>query len=227
MTQEYDLEPVFVFLSSLRANNRKDWFDPHKAEYENARNQFAHLLEAVLAELRDLEELRAVDPRACIQRIYRDIRFSKDKSPYHTSLSATFPAWNQRASHLPYYIHLEPGGASIVAGGLHTPTPTQLARFRKAAAQDASALKAAASAPDFYNTFGDLSGETLKTVPREFPRDHPEADLLRRKQILAILTVSDSQALSNGLAQHIASACRALRPLLLVLQEMAGPPEQD
>ena len=81
MTQEYDLEPVFVFLSSLRANNRKDWFDPHKAEYENARNQFAHLLEAVLAELRDLEELRAVDPRACIQRIYRDIRFSKDKSP--------------------------------------------------------------------------------------------------------------------------------------------------
>jgi uncharacterized protein (TIGR02453 family) len=225
MTSSSDLEPAFIFLSALRVNNRKDWFDPRKSEYEAAREQFARLLDELLAELDGFEELRGLEPRKCIQRIYRDIRFSKDKTPYHTSLSATLPSWKERAGHMPYYIHLEPGGASMVAGGLHAPSPGQLARFRAAAARDAAPLKEAAAAPQFRGLFGELRGESLKTVPREFPRDHPEAELLRRKEIVAIHPLRDADVLASGLSGRIAAACRAMRPVLLILQEMAGPPD--
>lgn len=226
MSPAYDLEPALLFLSALRMNNRKDWFDPRKSEYEAARDQFAHLLEAVIAGLSDFDELCGVEPRKCIQRIYRDMRFSKDKSPYHTALAASLPAWNLHASHMPYYIHLEPGGQSMLAGGLHAPTPAQLARFRAAAARDASALKTAVDTPEFKTLFGELRGESLKNVPREFPRDHPEADLIRRKEVVAIQPLSDAEILNDQLAQHIIAAFRAMRPFLLVLEEMAGPPEQ-
>jgi len=222
----YDLEPAFLFLSALRVNNRKDWFDPHKSEYQTARDQFASLLDEVLVNLADFEELQGVDPRKCIQRVYRDIRFSKDKSPYHAALSATLPAWKERFDYVPFYIHLEPGNGSMVAGGLHAPTPAQLARFRACAARDASALREAAAAPEFVRLFGGLGGESLKTVPRDYPRDHPEADLLRRKEIVAVHPLRDADVLAPGLCQQIVSACRALRPVLLILQEMAGPPEE-
>jgi uncharacterized protein (TIGR02453 family) len=227
MSPSYDLEPAFIFLHTLRGNNRKDWFEPHKSEYEAAREQFAQLIAEILAELTDFDELRGVDPRKCIQRIYRDIRFSKDKSPYNTAFAASLPAWNMRASTMPYYLHLEPGGGSIAAGGLHAPTAGQLAHFRAAVVRDVSALKAATAAPEFIRLYGQLSGESLKNTPREFPRDHPEADLLRKKEVLAIHTLSDADVLADGLAQHIAAAFRALRPVLQVLQDMAGPPEID
>jgi uncharacterized protein (TIGR02453 family) len=225
MAATYDLEPAFIFLSALRASNRKDWFDPRKPEYEAAREQFARLLDEVLAGLGDFEELRGVDPRKCIQRIYRDIRFSKDKSPYHTAMAASLPAWNKTTSRMPYYIHLEPGGHSMAAGGLHAPTPGQLTRFRAAVARDPSALKQAAASPEFQRVFGELKGESLKTLPRGYPNDHPEAELLRRKEIVAIHTLSDADVLSDRLAGQIIAACRAMRPVLAVLLDMAGPPE--
>jgi len=226
MSSSFNLEPGFLFLHALRVNNRKDWFDPRKAEYEAAREQFARLLEDVLAELSEFEELRGVDPRKCIQRVYRDIRFSKDKSPYHTALAASLPAWNKAANHMPYYIHLEPGGHSMVAGGLHAPTPGQLKRFRAEVVRDPSALKQAAASPEFQRIFGDLQGESLKTVPRDTPRDHPEADLLRRKEVVAVHTLRDAEVLSSGLTQQLSAACCAMRPVLAALLEMAGPPEE-
>lgn len=226
MSAPYDLEPAFVFLSALRANNRKEWFDPRKSEYESAREQLALLLEDILARLSDFEELRGVDVRKCILRVYRDVRFSKDKSPYHPYLAASLPRWDKSARRMPYYLHLEPGGQSMIAGGLHGPTPGQLARFRAAAARDPSVLKQAAAEPEFRRIFGELRGESLKTVPRDYPRDHPEAGLLRRKEVVAIHALSDGEVLADGLAEHLAAACRALRPVLAVLLEMAGPPEE-
>jgi uncharacterized protein (TIGR02453 family) len=127
---------------------------------------------------------------------------------------------------MPYYIHLEPGGHSMVAGGLHAPTPGQLKRFRAEVARDPSALKQAAASPEFQRIFGALQGESLKTVPRDTPRDHPEADLLRRKEVVAVHTLRDAEVLSSGLTQQLSTACRAMRPVLAALLEMAGPPEE-
>jgi uncharacterized protein (TIGR02453 family) len=166
MTSPFNLEPGFLFLHALRFNNRKDWFDPRKSEYEAAREQFARMLEELLAQLSDFDELKGADPRKCIQRIYRDIRFSKDKTPYHTSMSATLPAWKTQPAYLPYYIHIEPG-RSMIAGGLHMPTPDQLKRFRAAVDRDPAELKQALANESFRTYFGTLDGEALKNVPRE------------------------------------------------------------
>lgn len=222
MPIQFDLQPALAFLSGLRANNNKEWFNAHRADYEHAREQFALFLDALAAEVSKFDDLGGVQPRARIMRIYRDIRFSADKSPYRTSLAASFGP----ASRLPYYVHLEPFRGSMIAGGLYAPSPAQLARFRQAVDRgEAGRLKEAVQRPDFVANFGKLEGEQLKTAPREYPRDHPEIELLRYKQLLASHPVGDADVIAPEFLEEAAGACRALKPLLEALQEMAGPEE--
>jgi uncharacterized protein (TIGR02453 family) len=221
MQPAFDLRLSLEFLSGLRFNNNRQWFSEHRGEYEQAREQFALFLDALAAEVSKFDDLQGSRPRDHIMRIYRDVRFSADKSPYRPNFGASFGP----PTHFSYYIHLEPFRASMIAGGMYMPGPAQLARFRREVARDAGRLREVAQHPDFIQYFGGLGGEKLKTAPREYARDHPEIELLRFKQVLAVYSIQDGDLVAPDFLPEAVAACRALKPFLEVMQEMAGPEE--
>jgi uncharacterized protein (TIGR02453 family) len=218
MPNHSSLEPTLIFLDQLRLNNNKAWFDSHRREYDAARGAFEQLIEGLIDEFRASDHLQGLKARQCMTRIYRDIRFSKDKSPYKTNLGAIVGPDGWKPTSPGYYIHLEPHGQSMVAGGWYSPAPEQLDTFRKTIAEDASEFKDLIHARQFVETFGAVSGERLKTAPKGYDRAHPEIELLQLKQVTAIRRFTDQQVLADDFETHVVSACRAMRPFLDYLE---------
>ena len=156
---------VLRFLDELRQNNHKSWFDQHRSDYEAARSAFEHLIDGLIDEFRIPDHLQGLAARDCIARIYRDVRFSKDKSPYKTNFAAIIAPGGWRGADFGYYLSLAPQGQSMVAGGLYLPAPEQLNRFRQSIDAGVDAFKDITGSPDFMRAFGPVEGERLKTAP--------------------------------------------------------------
>lgn len=170
MPATLNLEPALSFLDELRQNNNKAWFDSHRPAYEAARGAFEHLINDVIDEFRVSDNLQGLAAKNCIARIYRDVRFAKDKTPYKTNLGAMIAPGGWKTTAFGYYIGVEPHGQSIVAGGLYAPTPEQLNRFRQAIDEDAATFKKVTHAKDFVEVFGEIDGDRLKTAPKGYDR---------------------------------------------------------
>jgi uncharacterized protein (TIGR02453 family) len=215
-----NLEPTLTFLTALGQNNNKPWFEAHRPDYEAARRAFEDLINAIIDEFRLADDLPALTAKDCIARIYRDVRFSKDKSPYKTNLGALVAPGGWKATRQGYYIHLEPGAHSMVAGGLYAPTPDQLNRFRQAIDQHPAGFKKILANPAFVTAFGELQGERLKTAPQGYDRAHPDIALLQLKQITVIHPFSQQQVLAPDFQQTVFDLCRAMRPFLDYLDDL-------
>lgn len=202
------------FLADLKAHNRRDWFADNKPRYEAARADFeafvAQLIGAVAAFDREIAPLEARD---CVLRIYRDTRFSKDKTPYKTSLSAHLLAGGRKQMHgrAGYYIQISPGDC-FLAGGAYLPPGEWIGRIRAAIDTDPGALKKIVGAKDFKKYFGNISGAQLKTAPRGYPKDHPEIGLLRHKSLLAVHKVPDREAMATNFLGHAGRVFAAMQP---------------
>jgi uncharacterized protein (TIGR02453 family) len=224
------------FLVDLADNNSREWFQPRKAEYERLlKEPMALLCVALDAQFRARGIPLSADPGRSPFRIYRDTRFSKDKSPYKTAVAASF-AWagdgavadgrshteNVHASG--GYFHLQPGEI-FVGGGVWHPEPSWLAAFRERVANDADELLAIVQAPAFVETFGAISddGESLKRVPAGYAADHPAADLLRKKNVTFGRRLSDDEAMSAALPTVIADAFDIGTPLMRYLAGIGAP----
>jgi uncharacterized protein (TIGR02453 family) len=208
------------FLAELAANNDRAWFQPRKAEYERL---LKRPLEALCAELAGRFEARGVplraDPATSPFRIYRDVRFSRDKSPYKTNVSASFP-WTEGGDRFGGgYFSLGPGEI-FVGGGMWHPEPARLAAWRELVANDPGRVRAAIDDPGFAATFGSLDGERLTRVPRGYPSDHPLADLLRLKDVTFGRRLSDAEALSPSLPDTIADALATAVPVMRLLGDL-------
>jgi uncharacterized protein (TIGR02453 family) len=218
------------FLADLAQNNSREWFQPRKGEYERLlKEPLEALCVALDREFRARSIPLMADPARSPFRIYRDVRFSKDKSPYKTAASASF-AWlgeGSRAegrSHTENvhasggYFHLQPGEV-FVGGGVWHPDPTWLASFRRRVADDYEGFRAIAEAPAFREAFGAVSddGESLKRVPTGFPPDHPAADLLRKKNVTFGRRLSDAEVLSPGLPATLAETFAVAVPFMRYL----------
>lgn len=203
------------FLSDLRENNNRDWFMANKPRYELAHKEFCAFVEALLL------ELAAFDPsvahftaKECVFRIYRDVRFSHDKSPYkihfgaHVSPAAKRSDIHTRAG---YYLHLEPGG-SFLAGGAYLPEAAWLKAIRQEIAYCTDEFRELLGAPDFRQYFGEMEGEKLKKAPKDYPADHPAIEWLKHKSFLATHNCLDEQVLSEDFLLHCAKVFRALHP---------------
>ena len=215
-----NLAPVLDFLSELEKNNAKPWFEEHRRDYQKAKELFEELVNQVIAEFRPVEDLGGITARDCVMRIFRDLRFSKDKSPYRTSMAASIAAGGRKSGRMAYYLHLEPHNHSMVAGGLHMPEPGQITRFREAVSSQPGPFKSIIGDPAFKEYFGSLQGERLKTAPKGFAPDHPEIELLRLKEVVAVHALTDTFVLSDGLSGHIVKALAALKPFLDYLNEL-------
>jgi uncharacterized protein (TIGR02453 family) len=209
-----DLKPVFDFLSGLKQHNNKAWFEENRAAYEIARARFESFVDQLIGEYGRTEDLGGITAKDCVMRIYRDIRFSKDKSPYKTNMSASIAPGGKKSSSLGYHLHLQPHDEGLIAGGLYMPTPEQLARFRMAIDRDAAPFKAIINDKEFKKYFGMLEGEKVKTVPQGYTRDHPEIELLRFKQVVVVHRLSDEMVLSSAFNTHTIKTFTAMKPLL-------------
>jgi uncharacterized protein (TIGR02453 family) len=208
------LKPTLDFLLALQAHNNKPWFQAHRAEYEVARQCYEDFIDDFIEEFRSIEDFENLTAKHCVFRIYRDVRFAKDKSPYKPNMGASIALGGKHSLRAPYYIHIEPPDKSFLAGGVYMPTPDQLAAIRRAIDRDPSGLNAAIGSKLFKKHFGSLAGEQLKTPPRGYPADHPEIDLLKYKQFITLHYLSDKDVLSPRLLKHTVEVFTALKPLL-------------
>src|SRR5438034_8038320 len=217
MSQAYFSPKLFQFLEQIRRNNRRAWFLKHRPEFEEfARQPGLLFITDVQLRLREVSTWLVADPKpngGSLFRIYRDVRFSKDKSPYKTHVGMNF--WHASASETVHgpglYLHLEPKG-SFLAGGIWQPDRRSLARIRDAIAWNADEWRAAKRGLR-------LGGETLTRPPRGYSADHPLVDDLKRKDFIASVDLSRSQVCSTGFLEDFLRAARKMSPLLRFLSE--------
>jgi uncharacterized protein (TIGR02453 family) len=221
MPSTLDLGSILDFLDELGHFNNKAWFDEHRPAYEAARATFYQFIDGLIDEFRATDQLQGLAAKTCVARINRDIRFSKDKSPYKTNFGAMVAPGGWKSTALGYYISIQPRGQSMVAGGWYQPTPEQLSRFRQAIDEDAAPLKKLTRAKAFVETFGAIEGERLKTAPQGYDRAHPDLALLQLKQITIIKRFTDKEVEARDFHGKVVSACRAMKPFLNYLKGVA------
>lgn len=205
---------LFPFLKALKANNNREWFTAHKTDYQSEYAAFKDFADAIYQRMQSFDVLDELN----IFRIYRDVRFSKDKSPYKSH----FSFYMRRATRLRrggYYLHIEPG-ASFVGGGFWAPEAQDLKRIRQELAADPAPLRAIISDPVFLETFGKLEGEQLKGAPQGFAKDHPAIDLLRYKQFLVMRNFTDAEVLAPQFAEQAVQTFRNMLPFFDYMSEV-------
>lgn len=221
---------AITFLADLAEHNDRAWFQPRKADYERLLKAPLEALCAALdVRFRELGIPLSADPATSPFRIHRDVRFSKDKSPYKTNLAASFPATADRdrpGDRHSYggvggYFSFGPG-RMYVGGGRWQPTPATMAAWRALVVERNADLRAALDAPAFVSTFGRLTGEAYKRVPSDAPADHADAELLKLRQILFSRQLSDRDVLSPRLTDTIATSFVAALPLMRLLATLPG-----
>ena len=207
---------TFTFLKELRKNNNRDWFKSNKSRYEVAKLEMEGFIDDVIREISKFDpSITHHTGKSCMFRIYRDVRFSKDKSPYKTHFGAHVTAAAKKSeihSRAGYYIHIGPG-ESMLAGGAYVPQGAWLKGIRAEIASDPTSFKKIINGGSFKKYFGGIEGEQLKTAPKGYPKDHPEIELLRYKSFLATHECRDEEVQSKGFVKHCGKVFKALYPL--------------
>lgn len=188
--------------------------DAHRKEYEQARQAFTELVAQLLEGLKAQDPtLEGLQPKDCIFRINRDIRFSKDKTPYKTWMSAVMAEGGKKSEQAIYYLHLQPGNESMIAGGMHEPAGEQLRKIRQEVDYNAGELKEIVSTPDFRRLFGEIQGDKLSRAPKGYPANHPNIEFLRLKSYLAIRKFSDAEVVQENFVAEVLDTFHAVQPL--------------
>ncbi len=189
-----DTPQILSFLRQLATNNEKEWMDAHRDDYQTARESFIELVTHLLLGLETEDEgMRSLDPKKCIFRTNRDIRFSKDKSPYKTNFGAALSEGGRKSGNAAYYLHLQPNDESFIGGGIYQPPSEVLAKVRQEIDYNASELRKLATVPDFKETFGEIQGDSLKRAPKGYDPDHPNIALLKLKDYIVLRKLSDEE----------------------------------
>lgn len=206
---------ILKFLKDLARNNDREWFEKNKARYLEAKQEFEALVGAVLQELVKFDAgLGGLDARKLPFRIYRDVRFSKDKRPYKTNMGAGFSPNGKLVQEPGYYLHLQPGNKSFVAGGIYMPDGPRLASIRQEIDYNPSDLKKIMSGKAFRKNFDDFDDfDKLKTAPKGYPKDHPNIEWLKLKSFIVSLPLSDKQVMEKNFVKTVAATCKSIKPL--------------
>ena len=202
------------FLRDLSENNHRDWFQANKKRYDTAHEnmkQFTKAVEKVLGETDHLETAK-------LFRIYRDVRFSKDKVPYKNSFGMGFSRATKRLRG-GYYVHIEPG-ASFVGGGFWQPNAPDLKRIRDEFVADDKPIRKIMADATFKKYFGTLQGDELKTAPRGFDKDSPVLDLIRKKSFTVSRKFTDAEVTGDNFLQEVKLTLEAMRPYFNYMSEV-------
>ena len=209
------------FLKNLKKNNNKPWFDTNRKLYEAAKVDFAGFIQSVINKQGQKDAtIKDLIAKDSMFRINRDIRFSKDKSPYKTNFGASINKGGRKAFDAAgYYFHLEPGN-SFVGGGIYMPMPEHLKKVRQEIDYNLKDFKKILSAKKFKTVYGDISrGDefSLSRVPKGYEPDNPAAEYLKLKSYIAMTRISDADLTSSNLLKKTVAAFEALHPLITFL----------
>jgi uncharacterized protein (TIGR02453 family) len=205
---------IFTFLENLKENNNRDWFHANKEAYQQAKASFDDFINEMIPVLRSIDPLiDLITAKDCAFRIYRDVRFSKEKSPYKTNMGAYIARGGKNSQLAGYYIHVEPG-QSFLAGGLYMPQPDVLKRVREEVYYNIGEFRAIVYDPGFVKVFGRIDDtEKLTNPPKGFPKDFSDIDLLKYKNYAVMHYVTDDIVLKKDYNGYVQKIFEKLYPL--------------
>lgn len=198
---------LFSFFKKLEKNNNREWFTEHKPEFKSLETEAKTFFNSVFENLQKHDDVDKIK----VFRIYRDVRFSKDKTPYKSHLGASFGRTKPRLRG-GYYVHLAPNNESFIATGFWDPHKDDLLRIRKELELDAQELRDIIGDKKFKEIWGNLVGDELKTAPKGFNKEHKDIDLIRKKQFIFTKKFTDKQVLASDFAKQVDSSFKAIRP---------------
>jgi uncharacterized protein (TIGR02453 family) len=204
------------FLSDLKQHNDREWFADNRKRYEEARTNFESFVQAVIDKIAEFDPiLKGLEVKSCTYRINRDIRFSNDKTIYKTHFGAFIVKGgkNNGDRFAGYYVHVEPGNNSMIAGGAYMPPMPWLTAIREKINEQGNQFLKIINGKEFLNVFGKIEGEKLKSAPKGYPKDHPYIELLKLKSFLASKMISDKEVLSRECFGFIINASRTMKTL--------------
>ncbi len=206
------MQAILNFLTDLKKNNNRNWFQENKKRYEESKNIFFGIVDVLIAKIKAFDPaVDVLSAKECAFRIYKDVRFSKDKTPYKTNMGAYIAKGGRKSKYAGYYIHIEPG-ASFAGGGMYCPQPDILKTLRESISENAEPLKKILKNSEFNSVFPDLYGETLKTAPRGFDKNHPDIELLRYKSYTVIKHLSDNELISENFLGNVLTIFKTQKP---------------
>lgn len=197
---------TFSFLKDLTKNNNREWFTENKERFEQQQNETKTFFNEVGEALSKVDSIE----KTKIFRIYRDVRFSKDKTPYKTNFGASY-ARTKPMFRGGYYLHIEDNN-SFIGGGFWNPNKEDLLRIRKEIELDAEELREIINTTEFKKFFGKLVGEEVKTAPKGFDKNHPDIDLIKKKQFLVMRKFTNKDVLSDNFKDEVIATFQAMRP---------------
>ena len=212
------LEPqTLKFITGLKNNNNREWFEKYRPQYEAARIDFQNFIQLVIDDLqRDDNTITGTTARECLFRINRDVRFAKDKSPYKTNFGATIKMGGKKSAYAGYYFHLEPG-ASFIGGGLWMPDAAIVKKVRQEIDYSLDEFSGIIGSKEFKSVYTDLfkgSEISLVTAPKGYEKDHPAISYLKLKSFIAETPVSDDELTKATLHKKTVGAFRTLLPFI-------------
>lgn len=215
------IEPkTFSFLKDLSENNNRDWFNTNKGHYDDAKNNVLDFVSELVMELSilDREVPENLNPKDCVMRIYRDIRFSLNKTPYKTNIGIGISPYGKNFKGPGYYLHIEPD-KSFVAGGSWFPEVNNLRAIRQEIDYNNSHLLEVTDNEKFKKYFGELDREgALKTSPKGYPADHPHIHILKLKSFTASHYLSNQELMQPNAVKNVAEGFCNLYPLIKFLR---------
>jgi uncharacterized protein (TIGR02453 family) len=211
---------TFDFLKELVNNNNREWFQANKPAYEKSRENVVEFTGKLLGLLHKIDPGidEALDPKKSVMRIYRDIRFSKNKTPYKNNFGISIPTMGLRNGGVEYYMHIQPG-KSFIAGGYWMPEADHLKAIRQEIDYNGGDLDKIITNPEFKSLFGNLrQDDKLKTVPKGYDADNEHIELLKLKSFIVTHDLKDKELLNTNSAENIAEICSKLHPLNVFLK---------
>jgi len=208
---------TLTYIKKLSANNNKVWFEENRQLFSNAKEDFEQLVKNILDQLREIDpDIAPLQPKDCIFRQYRDVRFSKDKTPYKQHMGASFDRGGKKSGFAGYYLHVEPGNRSMAGGGIWMPEGPALKKIRQEIDYNWDEFSDIINNQNFRWIYGDLEqGEfKLSREPKGYEKDNPAIEYLKLKSLVATQKLTDEELVSKGVQEKIIKAFTALMPLI-------------
>jgi len=213
------MEKVLQFLKDLAVNNNREWFHDNKKWYEESRDKIQFITDVLINEIGRFDpEIKGISPKDCVFRIFRDVRFSNDKSPYKTNFGSFICKGGRKSMNPGYYFHVQPG-ESFLGGGIYMPPADTLKTIRNYMAEHAVNYIEITNDKDFKKNFPEMYDDQLKTAPKGFPKDHEYIDLLKYKSYIFSKSLEDEIVSSDIYIEKMLEYFKQLTPVNAFLNE--------
>jgi uncharacterized protein (TIGR02453 family) len=208
-----EIQSLSKFLTALQQNNSKEWFDQNRTTYDKLRLEWIDLAAKIIEQTAIFDpEIAELDPKKCIFRINRDVRFSANKNPYKNNFGISLSKGGKGTDFCGYYIHFQPG-ESFIAGGSYQPMPDKLAAIRQEIDYNFDEFNKILKHKDFIKHFGTLTGDKLQRPPKGYDAENPAIEYIKHKGFLAYLKIDDNNLTEKELLKHCEKAFKAMKPL--------------